>query len=228
MNDDERPLQDTDQQEAESLHAKLAHIQSTLEAPKGQFNKFGGYKYRSCEDILRALKPLLGSLVVRITDDIVLVGDRFYVKATATITNGRESISTVAFAREPASKKGADESQITGAASSYARKYALNGLLAIDDTKDADATNEHGKGVIKATGGVYEKLPENERRTVDAYVQDIKEHMANDDVWGAYESAQGLKDADIKVAVWSFLDSKTRSALKHMKKEEKEKELTNA
>ena len=128
-----------------NLVEKLAKIQQELKAPKNQRNSFGGYNYRSCEDILEAVKPLLGGLILTLNDDIIQVGNRVYVKATATITDGEHSISTSANAREPESKKGMDESQITGAASSYARKYALNGLFDIDDTKDADATNTHGK-----------------------------------------------------------------------------------
>ncbi|WP_372857581.1 ERF family protein [Pseudoalteromonas sp.] len=117
---------------------QIAKIQAKLKAPKSQFNKFGKYYYRSCEDILEGVKPLLGEFVLTVSDDVVLVGGRIYVKATATITNGTDSISNSAFARESLDKKGMDESQITGTASSYARKYALNGLLCIDDTKDAD------------------------------------------------------------------------------------------
>ena len=127
------------------IQQKLAVIQRTLKAPKGQMNKFGGYKYRSCEDILEAVKPLLGDLVLTISDDIVEVGGRVYVRATVSISSSSQVVSTTAFARESETKKGMDESQITGAASSYARKYALNGLFCIDDTKDADATNEHDK-----------------------------------------------------------------------------------
>jgi len=129
---------------AEKITAKLNEIQLKLKAPKGQFNNFGKYKYRSCEDILEAIKPLLSGVALVITDDIVERGSgeitevRYYVKATVTLTDGNESISVSAFAREPLSKKGMDESQITGTASSYARKYALNGLFCIDDTKDAD------------------------------------------------------------------------------------------
>ena len=117
---------------------KLAEIQANLKAPKNQYNSFGKYKYRSCEDILEAVKPLLGDAILTINDEIVLIGDRFYVKATVTIKEGEESVSTTAYARESAVKKGMDESQITGATSSYARKYALNGLFLIDDSKDAD------------------------------------------------------------------------------------------
>ena len=118
---------------------KIAEIQATLKAPKNQFNNFGKYKYRSCEDIMEGVKPLLKGLLLTVSDDVVLVGDRVYVKATATITDGEHSINNSALAREALTKKGMDDSQITGTASSYARKYALNGLFCIDDTKDADS-----------------------------------------------------------------------------------------
>lgn len=123
--------------------SELVFIQSKLKAPKNQENKFGGYKYRSCEDILEAVKPLLEQVNCSLTvsDDIVQVGDRIYVKATATLHTPTQTFVNTAFAREALSKKGMDESQVTGAASSYARKYALNGLFCIDDTKDADALN---------------------------------------------------------------------------------------
>jgi len=117
---------------------QVAKIQRELKAPKNQYNSFGKYNYRSCEDILEGAKSHLGELVLTISDDVVLVGDRIYVKATATITNGKESLSNSALAREALTKKGMDDSQITGTASSYARKYALNGLFCIDDSKDAD------------------------------------------------------------------------------------------
>lgn len=124
---------------------KLLKIQTTLKAPKGQWNDFSKFKYRSCEDILEALKPLLKEVkaTLIIKDELEQVGDRYYIKATATIYDNEndEQISTQAYAREEATKKGMDASQITGAASSYARKYALNGLFAIDDTKDADTQN---------------------------------------------------------------------------------------
>src|SRR5690606_38949082 len=114
-----------------------------LVAPKGQMNSFGGYRYRSCEDILAAVKPLLGDATIVVVDDMVAILDRVYVKATATLSDGKESVSATAYAREEITKKGMDAAQITGSASSYARKYALNGLLAIDDTKDPDAANDH-------------------------------------------------------------------------------------
>lgn len=125
----------------------LLNVQARLKAPKGQMNKFGGYKYRSCEDILEAVKPLLeeNKLVLVLGDEIELIGDRWYVKATAKIIGEDGDVTNSAYAREAESKKGQDESQITGTASSYARKYALNGLFLIDDTKDADATNDHQK-----------------------------------------------------------------------------------
>lgn len=123
------------------IYKKLNKIQVELKAPKDRVNKFGGFSYRNCEDILNALKPLLDAegCAVILNDDVVQIGDRFYIKATATLydENG-ESISNTAYAREPLQKKGADESQITGASSSYARKYALAGLLAIDSAEDID------------------------------------------------------------------------------------------
>lgn len=126
---------------------KLVSIQNKLNAPKSQYNSFGKYKYRSCEDILEALKPLLKEhgLVVTLNDEIQVFGNRIYVKATATLSDGVKEISVSAYAREDEQKKGMDGSQVTGAASSYARKYALNGLFAIDDAKDADSTNTHGQ-----------------------------------------------------------------------------------
>lgn len=123
---------------------KVAKIQQQLKAPKNQLNKFGGYNYRNCEDILEAAKPLLGGMIITVSDEIVAAGDRVYVKATATISDGESSLSGTGYAREAQAKKGMDDSQITGSTSSYARKYALNGLLAIDDTKDSDH-NSHGK-----------------------------------------------------------------------------------
>ena len=123
---------------------KLLAVQAELKAPKGQYNSFGKYKYRSCEDILEAVKPLLKKhgASITISDELVQIGNRIYVKATATFWNadgtGGVNIENTAFAREPDTKKGMDDSQVTGTASSYARKYALNGLLLIDDTKDAD------------------------------------------------------------------------------------------
>ena len=144
--------------EKRTIHEKLQGIQSSLKAPKGQTNKFGGYTYRSAEDILTAVKPLLAeyACTLVISDDIVSVGGRVYVKATAVLAEAESdySIQVQGFAREAEIRKGMDDSQITGSASSYARKYALNGLFAIDDTKDADATNDHGKKPNKPIASV--------------------------------------------------------------------------
>lgn len=148
-----------------NIYEKLLNVQTELKAPKGQYNSFGKYKYRSCEDILEALKPVLDKfkLTLFISDEIVEVGGSYklekkdetvetvgrkYVKATITLVNIEkpdEIIETSALAREEETKKGMDGSQITGASSSYARKYALNGMFMIDDTKDSDSTNTHGK-----------------------------------------------------------------------------------
>jgi hypothetical protein len=125
----------------------LQAIQTELKAPKSLYNSFGKYHYRSAESILEAVKPLLAKHNAELTlsDDIVAVNERIYVKAMATITDGTESVTVTAFAREPDDKKGMDSSQITGTASSYARKYALNGLFLIDDTKDADTDEYHNQ-----------------------------------------------------------------------------------
>ena len=133
-----------------NVYEKLAAIQSELKAPKNQYNNFGKYAYRNCEDILEALKPLLKEhkSAIYIADEIVTVLERFYVKATVTFIDAEtgEKIINTAYAREEESKKGMDGSQVTGASSSYARKYALNGMFAIDDTKDSDFTNTTAKG----------------------------------------------------------------------------------
>jgi len=120
------------------IYTELARIQQELKAPKNLYNSFGKYSYRNAEGILEAVKPLLGGLALIINDEPVVIGERFYIKATVTITDGEESVSAVAYAREDTEKKGMDGCQITGACSSYARKYALNALLMIDDAKDSD------------------------------------------------------------------------------------------
>ena len=131
-----------------SVYTKLLNVQSELKAPKSQYNSFGKYKYRSCEDILEALKPILNKnkATVIISDDILFVEGRHYIKATVKFidTENGEMVENSALAREDEVKKGMDSSQITGSVSSYARKYALNGMFAIDDTKDSDSTNTHG------------------------------------------------------------------------------------
>lgn len=128
-----------------NVYEKLLDVQSKLKAPKSQYNKFGGYYYRNCEDILEAVKPLCkdANVVVYLTDELVMIGNRYYVKATAHFVDleSDQKLFSTAYAREEESKKGMDGSQVTGASSSYARKYALNGLFDIDDTKDSDTTN---------------------------------------------------------------------------------------
>ena len=141
-----------------NIKEKLMNIQQELKAPKGQKNSFGNYNYRSCEDILESVKPLLKKYdcILTISDELVNIGERYYIKATAILSDVKEDmqIFNVAYARESLEKKGMDDSQITGATSSYARKYALNGLFAIDDTKDAD-TDEYVKQTKKETKKSY-------------------------------------------------------------------------
>jgi len=149
---------------------KLAQIQKELKAPKDKMNTFGNYRYRSAESILEAVKPILnGEATILLSDELVMIGNRYYIKATATFTSKEESVAVTAYAREEEIKKGMDAAQITGAVSSYARKYALNGLLLIDDTKDADATNEH-------KDDLPEKL-ENELKKYDDPVKLEKEKI---------------------------------------------------
>lgn len=152
-----------------AIYAALMAVQSELKAPKGQKNTFGNYSYRSAEDILEAVKPLLkvNGLYLNISDDVVLIGDRYYVKATVTavdIATG-EAASSTAFAREAAEKKGMDASQVTGATSSYARKYALNALFGIDDTKDADTDEYARTGQSGAREGQARAKPPDDTQT---------------------------------------------------------------
>ena len=160
----------------ENIDRTLQAIQTELKAPKGQYNKFGNYKYRSCEDILEAVKPILakyGATII-ITDDIEVRGDRYYVRATAVLRVGEKVIGTTqAFAREPEEKRGMDSSQITGTASSYARKYALNGLLLIDDTKDEDSNELREEKAAKAATSqkkikTEEEMKATETQTIDS------------------------------------------------------------
>ena len=144
-----------------NLIEKLVIIQSELKAPKSQTNAFGKYKYRSCEDILEAVKPLLKreGLFLSLTDELIQVGERYYIKATAIITNGEDRWSVDGWAREEETKKGMDGSQISGASSSYSRKYALSGLFGIDSEKDSDATNQGETKVAPAfdlTTAIYD------------------------------------------------------------------------
>jgi hypothetical protein len=172
-----------------NLIDKLVIIQGTLKAPKNQTNNFGKYKYRSCEDILEALKPHLttNNLYLSILDELVNLGDRYYVKATVTITDAKDSLMVSAFAREEESKKGMDGSQVTGTSSSYARKYALNGMFAIDDTKDSDATN---------TGEKIESIPDTKLNQIlnvalaEIKVVDTLDKLKN--IWVSYPMLQNI------------------------------------
>lgn len=157
---------------------ELLSIQSELHAPKNQFNGFGKYKYRSCEDILEAVKPLLKKydVVMTISDSLVNYGERFYIEAKVTLTKGEESTQVTALARESLTKKGMDDSQITGTASSYARKYALNGIFLIDDTKDAD--------------------------TMDNSASPVSNAVSPDAIQALYDWADKLHQADPEKAVW--------------------------
>lgn len=176
-----------------TLHDKLVHIQQTLEAPKNQYNSFGGYHYRSCEDILGAVKPLLDGCTLTIDDEVVQLGARFYVRSTVTLTDGEKSILKTAYAREPEAKKGMDESQITGATSSYARKYALNAMFAIDDTKDADTMdNRETKKPDPTDSWKVEAKTEKEALPVCAeHGVEYRRFEKDGKAWYAHKTEQG-------------------------------------
>ncbi|MFC2295063.1 MAG: ERF family protein [Leptotrichia hongkongensis] len=167
-----------------NIYEKINKIQVELKAPKSQRNNFGNYNFRNCEDILEALKPLLlrGKMIIQLSDELVQIGDRFYIKATATLidTESGEKHSTTSFAREELTKKGMDGSQITGASSSYARKYALNGLLAIDDTKDSDTTNiGNQNNNTKQTKSAKSKMtPEEEQEKKEKCIKWIVDNIS--------------------------------------------------
>lgn len=183
---------------------KLAEVQLKLKAPKGQMNNFGKYKYRSAEDILEALKPLLnGEAIVTLSDEMVLIGDRYYVKATATF-EGDDVKTVTAFAREEETKKGMDGSQITGASSSYARKYALNGLFLIDDTKDSDFTNTHDKD-----DGKPETMSYNTPKETKKFKKEVLDKIANS------ESVYDLE------AIWNEMDESDKALYKGKVKDKK-------
>ena len=190
------------------FNEELVRIQSQLNAPKGQTNSFGGYKYRSCEDILQAVKPLLGGLSLTISDEIQAFGDRVYVKATATLSDGTASLSTTAYAREALTKKGMDESQITGSTSSYARKYALNGLLLIDDNKDADtrdntnAEQERKDAEVSAKEQARQEALRKATQALAESIKAIKQGISDDDLSTASEAWFELTDEE-KASIWS-------------------------
>jgi len=158
-----------------SIYQKLNVIQTKLNVPKNQFNSFGKYNYRSCEDILEAVKPLLGGLSLLLCDEIALIGDRYYLKATATLTDGTETVSVAAYAREENEKKGMDSAQLTGATSSYARKYALAGLFLLDDNKDADTMDNSKQDKKQDKPGKQEFKESN---PPDPAIDDMRREMA--------------------------------------------------
>lgn len=150
----------------------LNKIQQELKVPKGQFNSFGNFKYRSCEDIVEAVKPLLiEEATLTFNDEPVLIGDRYYIKATVTLTHGEKTWPAVAYAREPAEKTKMDVAQVTGTSSSYARKYALNALFCIDDTKDADTMDN---STNNATTGQNKPQKGKENKNVDKFLEDLQ------------------------------------------------------
>lgn len=161
---------------------ELLQIQSELKAPKGQFNAYGKYKYRSCEDILEAVKPILkkNNCTLLLSDSLIYIGERYYIKATATLVNAEgKSVSTEAYAREEETKKGMDASQITGASSSYARKYALNGLLCIDDNNDSDTTNTGDNAPAAPAKASKEDNAEVEKAIAEINAAKSKEELIN-------------------------------------------------
>lgn len=195
------------------LSEVLCKIQQGLKAPKGQRNTFGNYNYRSCEDILESVKPMLGKCVLVISDEVVMLGARFYVKATAKIILGKESHETYGWAREEEKVKGMKESQITGSTSSYARKYALNGLFCIDDTKDSDATNQHGKAIESKA------IKEIPRPLYEVYEGLLVNY--NDGELGVLcDSLDFLLLKEEIVVIWKLFSSKQRAAIKKHKESE--------
>lgn len=190
------------------IKKKLLQVQSDLKAPKGQYNSFGKYNYRSAEDILEAVKTLLHNegLVQTISDEIVSVGDRIYVKSTVTLYDAEsdESLSASALAREDETKKGMDSSQITGSTSSYARKYALNGMYAIDDTKDSDATNT-GPKKTEATQAIEKATMEEIEALLELGIMKGQDEMAVRKAAAAYYRVDDLKKLS-KVAIKDLSD----------------------
>lgn len=189
---------------ADNIYTALTNLQSELKAPKAQRNSFGNYNYRSAEDILEAVKPLLSKhgLTMTTTDTIVNIGARYYVKATATLYGFDGSISVDGWAREAKDKKGMDASQITGATSSYARKYAYNGLFSIDDTKDADS-DEHTNQTQQAT---------SKPKTAPKPVTDDKPTKAQLDTIYSLAVGQGLSDEEIRGKIAKVKTSKLADA----------------
>ena len=184
-----------------SITEQLAKVQQSLKCPKNQVNGFGKYNYRNCEDILIKLKEVINGSTITITDDIQQIGDRYYIKATATFSDGSESISTTAFAREPVQKKGMDESQITGAASSYARKYALCGLFALDDNKDADSQDNRKAHEEVAYTDAQKTIFDKAIKKKDAFsfwaLKEVSSEEAYMALFGSFESGTVTRNKEV-------------------------------
>lgn len=196
------------EKKAKTINDRLRDVQCELKAPKGQFNKFGGYKYRSCEDILEAAKPVLSKhgLTLTLNDAIVEVGGRIYVKARATVSDDMTSISADAYAREADSKKGMDSSQITGTASSYARKYALNGLFLIDDTKDADSNEQHKQAQNTPKQAAPKQAPVQQAQAPDA-LQPIR------DLFPTFRDACGYNNEQATASICAIVGATNMSEI---------------
>ena len=226
-----------------TIHTKLANIQQKLKAPKGQRNDFGKYNYRSAEDILESVKPLLGDLALTINDELIFSGmledeivgagsnamkvqtQRVYIKSTVTISDGKESISTSAVAREASIKKGQDSSQTSGATGSYSRKYALNGLFSIDDAKDSDSTNKHDEDKVAdldmSLEGMSEPVPVTPAKRVSKkLMQDLMALVIESEATGEHtimNEALAELDENEKQKLWSQCTGKQQEFIRSKK-----------
>lgn len=226
-----------------TIHNKLAEIQQKLKAPKGQRNDFGKYNYRSAEDILEAVKPLLGDLALTINDELIFSGmledeivgagsnamkvqtQRVYIKSTVTLSDGKESISTSAVAREASIKKGQDSSQTSGATGSYSRKYALNGLFSIDDAKDSDSTNKHDEDKVAdldmTLEGMSEPVPvAPAKRVSKKLMQDLMALVIESEATGEHtlmNEALAELDENEKQKLWSQCTGKQQEFIRSKK-----------
>ena len=195
--------------------AKLAEIQQNLNAPKSQYNNFGKYSYRNCEDILQAVKPLLGGAIILVSDEIKVYAERVYIEATAAICFEGDRIEVKALAREPLSQKGMNEAQITGSTSSYARKYALNGLLLIDDNKDPDSKDNSSQAEIPHPNSkVAKKLKQKERES-NPVVLAIAGFLTDESQYDlAREALAEITDEDEKKAIWKLFNGQEQTIIR--------------
>lgn len=218
-----------------NIYEKLSNIQKELKAPKGQYNKFGNYKYRSCEDILEAVKPLCHKyrLTLVINDEIQVVSERYYVKAVATLYDfdSDKAIISSAYARESLTKKGMDESQITGTSSSYARKYALNGLFNIDDTKDND-TNEVKEQQENAPKA--KKITQEQKDIITSYINEFTKPIVGTKIKTTGKKSLGTltqEEADNVIQYLrstDYVETLTKLAREHAKEQDKYTAYINA